>query len=74
MNWTLVYVIFSIGVFLYCMHTAFEDVTLMRQAYGEPDYPYPHVAFMAGVLIVSFIPFLNVLLVGFTMFYRRGHM
>jgi len=72
-TWLIIYCVFSTCIFLYGLHTALEDVTIMRHT-GEPGYPDPPGAFIGGLLVLSFIPFLNVLLLGFTMFYRRGHL
>jgi len=66
-----VYIIICACIFLYAAHTAFEDVTLMRHS-GETDYPNPPVLFLAGLFIVSFIPVLNLALIGFTVLYRKG--
>lgn len=66
-----VYVIICSLIFVYCAHTAFEDTTLMRHS-GERDYPQPPVHFLGGLFIVSFIPVLNLGLLGLTMLYRRG--
>lgn len=66
------YIIICLGIFLYGLVTALEDVAIMRGRGGEPTYPYPPILAIVGLFIVAFIPPFNIMMLAITAIYRAG--